>query len=249
MHGSTARVYCDAYDLTPFMTAAEANQASNVVDTTGFGMTATTHVVDPAKIGTLKASGYSAFNATGITGGTTHAALTAAIGSNNHFAALCFPDVVGSPAAAGYGIVNDFKYESATNNVTDASFDFTDNDGLDWATVLHAGTTVETAAGNGGTTTGKYDSGASSALGGVIYLMVLSETGTSITVKLQDSPDNITYTDVASGAFSAVTAANAGSFTGCQRLVLPAATINRYVRAAWTGTFNPCQFLMLFKRY
>lgn len=63
----------------------------------------------------------------------------------------------------------------------------------------------------------------------VAYLNVTAASGTtpSLTVKFQDSPDGVTFYDIASGAFTAVTAA------GTSRIVLPAG-VGPFVRAVYT---------------
>jgi hypothetical protein len=73
------------------------------------------------------------------------------------------------------------------------------------------------------------------------YLHVSAFTGTSATIKLQDSADNTTFADVASGAFAAVT----GGVPLAQRIAVGGtATLRRYVRVATTGTFTTCTFLV-----
>jgi len=248
MHGSTSRLYVDAYDLTPFTQNASAQTDVEVTDTTAWGATANSNILRPAKKGEISADGMWVANATGITGGTVHTALSAAQGSGGRFAALCMPDTLGSIAAGGYGILDQYKVTTAVDKVLDYGMHLVDQDGLDWCEVLHPVlNTVETGAGN----SSGVDDGASAPLttGGVIYLMVLGVTGTSITVKLQSATTiGGAYADVAGGAFTAVSAPGAGN-ASCQRVVIPAGTtINRCVRAAWTGTFNPATFLMLFHR-
>jgi hypothetical protein len=89
-----------------------------------------------------------------------------------------------------------------------------------------------------------FDCGAVSTLfGGQAYLQVNAFTGTSVTVKLQDSADNATFADLTGAAFTAATA------RGAQRLVLnPTATVRRYVRAVTTGTFSSAVFQVTFVR-
>ncbi len=78
---------------------------------------------------------------------------------------------------------------------------------------------------------------ASSTYGLVAYLQMPAltlGTATGITVKLQDSADNVTFADISGGAFTAVTA-NITTTPVAQRLVIPG-TIRQYTRAAWTWT-------------
>lgn len=93
--------------------------------------------------------------------------------------------------------------------------------------------------GTGGTVTKTSTSHGLSA-----YLHVFSFTGTSVTVKLQDSADNSSFADITGAAFAAATGITAERIqTGAT------ATIRRYVRAVTTGTFNPATFAVMFARH
>jgi hypothetical protein len=79
-----------------------------------------------------------------------------------------------------------------------------------------------------------------SAYGAQAYLEVMGFTGTDATVTLQDSADNATFANIASGSFTQVTAGNQG-----QRLVLAnTATVRRYLRVSTTtvGGFTSMAF-------
>lgn len=100
--------------------------------------------------------------------------------------------------------------------------------GLEWGRQLTAGLRTDTAATNG---TG-IDTTASASFGAQAYLQVTAFTGTDVTVKIQDSADNLTFADVAGLTFTQVTAA---PFT--QRLATAnTATIRQYVRAVTVTT-------------
>lgn len=73
------------------------------------------------------------------------------------------------------------------------------------------------------------------AFGAQCYLQVTGFTGTSVTVTVQESPDNSTWSTLA--AFTAVTAAPA-----FQRVATGTATVSRYLRAITTGTFSSAAF-------
>ena len=110
--------------------------------------------------------------------------------------------------------------------------------GLEWGEQLTAGYRTDTTATNG--TALDYGS-TSTAFGGQAYLQFVSITGTSVTVKLQDSADNATFTDLSGAAFVAATA------RGAQRLAFTG-TVRRYVRAVTTGTFTNAVFQVTFMR-
>lgn len=83
-----------------------------------------------------------------------------------------------------------------------------------------------------------------SAFGAQAYLQVTGFTGTSVTVAVQDSADNSTFTAVTGLTFTAVTAAPAW-----QRLATAGnATLRRYVRVATTGTFSSATFAVMANR-
>ncbi|MFE2346486.1 hypothetical protein [Kitasatospora cineracea] len=108
--------------------------------------------------------------------------------------------------------------------------------GLEWGVQLTAGLRTDAAATNGTSV----DTTASASFGAQAYLQVTAFTGTDVTVKIQDSADNVTFADVAGLAFTAVNAAPT-----TQRIATGnTATIRRYVRAATvtTGGFTSATF-------
>ena len=74
--------------------------------------------------------------------------------------------------------------------------------------------------------------------GWAAQLQVFSITGTSVTVRLQDAPNNTAgqFVDLSSGAFAAKAA------LGAERIASAAGIVQRYVRFASAGTFNPATF-------
>lgn len=100
--------------------------------------------------------------------------------------------------------------------------------GLEWGRSLTAGKRTDTAATNG---TG-IDTLASASFGAQAYLQVFAFTGTDVTVKIQDSADNVSFADVAGLAFTQVT-----TFPIVERIsVVNTTTIRRYVRAITVTT-------------
>lgn len=111
--------------------------------------------------------------------------------------------------------------------------------GLEWGQLLTAGVRADTTATNGSS----LDFGATigtTAFGLQAYLQVFSFTGTSCTIKLQESSDNggaDTWADVTGGSFGAQTALGASRLeTGRTQ------SVERYLRVATTGTFTQCSF-------
>jgi hypothetical protein len=101
---------------------------------------------------------------------------------------------------------------------------------VDEGVILHALGPESGATGN--TETTPADNGAQTTAGMVGYLQVsqLVLGGyTSFNVKLRSSPDNVTYSDVAGGAFAAVT-----SSATAQRIVPSIGTVPRYLAISWS---------------
>lgn len=99
---------------------------------------------------------------------------------------------------------------------------------LSWGNQLTAGVATFTTAGN----TASYDLTAAT-VGGYFVVHCTAFTGTSVTVKLQASPDNVTFSDLSPTVSTVFTA------IGAARLVIPVSTtVARYVRANLAGTFT-----------
>lgn len=150
---------------------------------------------------------------------------------------------IGSPAASmvakqiGYDPTRD-----AAGNLTFAVNSMSNAYGLEWGEQLTAGVRTDTTATNG---TGLDFGAVSTLFGWQAYLHVFSVTGTSVTVTLQDSADNVSFANLTGGAFTAVVGASSGG----QRLQGGStATVRRYVRAITTGTFSNAQFAVSFVR-
>ena len=107
---------------------------------------------------------------------------------------------------------------------------------LDWGLTLTAGKRTDTTATNGaGVDFQVY--GAPANFGGQFYLHVFAFTGTSCTVTIQDSADNVSFTNLTGGAFAPASA------VGSQRLATGrTALTRRYLRAVTSGTFTSITF-------
>jgi hypothetical protein len=114
--------------------------------------------------------------------------------------------------------------------------------GLEWGRQATAGVRSDTTATNGAS----IDDGAATNHGLSAYLHVLAFTGTSVTVKIQESsndgsPD--TWADVVGGSFAAATA------VGSQRIATAGdLTVERYLRVVTTGTFSAASIAVLICR-
>src|SRR3972149_3755513 len=117
-------------------------------------------------------------------------------------------------------------------------------DQLNYGLALTAGKRTDTTGTNG---TGVDFGTGSTTFGMVAYLHVFAFTGTSITVTIQESSNDGAgdpYAAVTGGAFTAATGITA------QRIETSLTqTVERYLRAVSSGTFNPCTFAVMAKRY
>lgn len=110
---------------------------------------------------------------------------------------------------------------------------------LDWGLTVTAGIRVDTGATNGTAV----DFGAAGVFGLQAYMHVLAFTGTSVTIKLQQSSDNgvgDAFADVTGGAFTLVTGApdSEAIYTARNQAV------ERYIRVVTTGTFSALSFVV-----
>jgi len=112
--------------------------------------------------------------------------------------------------------------------------------GLEWGTQLTPGRRVDsaaTAAGPGNS----YDTAASLSFGAQMYVQLIAFAGTSVTIKLQDSSDNISFADLSpSLTTSALTSAPAAV-----RVTVPNnTTVRRYIAVGTVGTFSNADFIV-----
>jgi hypothetical protein len=106
--------------------------------------------------------------------------------------------------------------------------------GLEWGQQISAGLRTDTTATSPAT---GLDGVASSSFGAQFYFHLTAFTGTSVTIKIQDSADNATFADLAG--------ATSGALTGVSSLrIAVTGTVRRYLRVVTTGTFTNAVFLV-----
>jgi hypothetical protein len=130
---------------------------------------------------------------------------------------------LGNPVASLVGKQLNYDGNRADNGSLRFAFTADANAyGLDWGKSLTAGVRTDTTATNGSS----IDTTGSVSFGAQAYLHVFSFSGTDVTVKIQDSADDSSFSDVTGLSFTQVTAA---PFS--QRLQTGlTATIRRYLR-------------------
>lgn len=153
----------------------------------------------------------------------------------------CRGTTLGNPGAAC--VAKQANYDGSRGN--DGSFTFSvsalsNGYGIEWGKLLTAGQRTDTTATNG---TG-VDFGAAGSFGLQAHLQVFAFTGTSVTIKLQQSSDNgggDAFSDVTGGGFTLVTTA-----PGTQRIeTARGQAVERYLRVVTTGTFSNLVFAVV----
>lgn len=117
--------------------------------------------------------------------------------------------------------------------------------GLEWGRLLTAGKATQSAAGNG-STLDLGDTPASYSFGWAAYLHVFAFTGTSVTIKIQDSADGSTWADLSGATFAAATGATSERISDGSAST---ATVRRYARVVSSGTFTNAVYAVNFVRY
>lgn len=176
-----------------------------------------------------------------VTANQAHANLSTLTRSSRIVSYFHQPTVIGADAASMVAKQIGYDPTRGTDGMLTAALASQNSDGypLEWGNALTIGIRTDTTATNGASLDGL----AATSFGAQAYLHVFSVTGTSVTVKLQDSADNSTFADITGAAFIAATT------SGAQRLALTAgSTVRRYVRAVTTGTFTNAQFAVNFIR-
>lgn len=156
----------------------------------------------------------------------------------------CRGTALGSPAASI--VAKQANYDGT--RADDGSFTFevealANGFGLQWGEQLTAGKRTDGSATNGS----GVDFGASTAFGLVAFLHVFAFTGTSVTVKLQESSDNAVgdpYADVTGGAFTAATGVTSQRIATASGL-----TVERWLRVVTTGTFSNAVFAVMVAKH
>lgn len=234
-HGSKAKVYCNGYDLTRYLTSVSISGEQEAVEATTLGSTAKTYVPG-LQDATISAEG---IHSPAI--GEIEDVIQAALGSGNESTWCYYPqgDALG---ASGYGLgayITSYEVESPVDDVVSVTAEAQSARGLDNIISLHQ-LVAKTSTGTGM----QVDNLTATTNGGVGYLQVtaVSGTGPSLTVKIQHSADGSTWADLIT--FSAVTASNKA-----QRIAVTG-TVNRYIRASWTisGTSPSFTFNVAFAR-
>lgn len=221
-HGKSVKVFVDEFDFSSYFNDVSASTTVETAETTSFGSSAKEFI--PGLLdGTVSLSGmFEGTDNTGtddyfstiLGGATKQKVIVAEEGHANGYRAVMLQSDTTS-----------YEVSGAIADVVQASAEFQSSNGVEHGVILSSGSAV-TATGNGTSV----DNGASSANGGVAYLSVPTNTRNgNITVKVQQSADNSTFTDLVT--FTAVTSTQKTS----ERIEVAAGTsVARYLRVNYT---------------
>jgi hypothetical protein len=228
-HGKNVNVFINEYDFSTYFNDVSATSTVETSEVSAFGSSAKEYIVG-LQDGTVSLGGMFDGTATG-----TDVFFSTALGAATKVNVIVAPSGHTNGANAIVLEADDTSYEvsGAIADVVQTSAEFQSSDGVEHGKILSSGAAVS-ATGNGTSV----DNALSSANGGVGFLSVPTNTRNgNITVKVQQSADNSTFTDLIT--FTVVT-----STQKTFERVEVTGTVARYLRvnytvAGSTGTATP----------
>ena len=218
-HGKNVNVFVNEYDFSTYFNDVSATSTVETAEVSAFGSSAKEYIVGLLD-GTVSLSGMFDGTATG-----TDVVFSAVLGSTTKQNVIVAPSGHSNGASAIVLEADDTSYEvsGAVADVVQTSAEFQSSDGVEHGKILSSGSPI-TATGSGTSV----DNTASSANGGVGFVSVPTNTRNgNITVKVQQSADNSTFTDLIT--FTVVT-----STQKTFERVEVAGTVARYLRVNYT---------------
>lgn len=224
-HGLATDLYWGGFDVTSFFNSAGVDISRDVAETTAFGSTAKTYIAGLVD-GTISAEGM--YDTTALVGGDV--ALQAALAAANVDISM-WPegDVLGKSGFAMRAIQSKYAITSTTDDVNKVSAEAQSSTAAERVTSLHPLASEIAGAANGTSV----DGAASSAGMYVGYLHVTAVTAGNVLVVIQDSPDNVTFTDRITFV--------AATVPGTQRITA-AGPLARYTRVRHVVTTGPATY-------
>lgn len=212
-HGKDANVFVDGYDFSGYLSSAEMSSDIDVSETTTFMHQSKTYILGTSG-STLTMDGYFDDQA------TADNIMNSAFSSNESILSY-YPSgsALGRPGYAFVGVQSSFSVSASVTDNVSFSVAVSSSAGVFRTQSLIAMSTL-TSSDEGDS----LDNGAGSTYGGYGFLHAANISGT-ITVKIQHSTNNSSWTDLAT--FSSIT--SEGS-----ELVSIVGTVNRYARVLYT---------------
>jgi hypothetical protein len=218
-HGKNVNIFVNEFDFSTYFNDVSATSSIETAETTAFGSSAKEYIVG-LQDGTVSLSGMFDGTTTG-----TDVVFSAVLGSTTKQLVVVAPsgNSVGATAIVLEADNTSYEVSGAVADVVQTSAEFQSSDGVEHGRILSSGTAV-TTTGNGTSV----DNGAASTNGGVGFVSVPTNTRNgNITVKVQQSADNSTFTDLIT--FTEVTSTQKTS----QRVEV-AGAVARYLRVNYT---------------
>lgn len=219
-HGKNVKVYVDEFDFSSYFNDVTAGTTVETAETTAFGSTAKEYLAGLMD-GTISLSGM--FEGTADTG--TDDYFSGALGGTNKQKVIVATSghSVGARAVMLQSDSTSYEVSGSIGDVVQTSAEFQASSGEEHGVILSSGAAV-TTTGNGTSV----DNGAASTNGGVGYISVPVNTRNgNVTVKVQASADNSTFTDL-------ITFTVVSSATKTSERVEVTGTIARYLRVSYT---------------
>lgn len=218
-HGKNVNVFINQYDFSTYFNDVSASSMVETAEVSAFGSSAKEYIVG-LQDGTVSLSGMFDGTTTG-----TDTVFSSVLGSSTKQNVIVAPSGHSNGATAIVLEADDTSYEvsGAVADVVQTSAEFQSSDGVEHGKILSSGSAI-TATGSGTSV----DNAASSANGGVGFVSVPTNTRNgNITVKVQQSADNSTFTDLIT--FTVVTSTQ----KTFQRVEVTG-TVARYLRVNYT---------------
>jgi len=239
--GLGSNLYCDGFNLSGDALSYEIGVESELLETTGIDKSAMERIQG---LRTSTASFTSWFNdATG----QQFDALKVPVAANGKLVTFTHGTTLGNAAAAGVFHQASFAGNRGDDGAFTFESEFQSIGGvpMEWGVQGTAGVRTDTTA-TAGTAIDFGASPGTTNFGVAAYLQVFSFTGTSCTVKLQESSDNSgdAYADVTGGAFTAATGRTTQRIQTATNLA-----VERFLKVTTTGTFSSCAFHVTIVRY
>lgn len=220
-HGSAGKVYVNGRDLSAYLHSASISGTADTAETTCFGATFKSYI-SGVKDGTISAEGYFESST-----GSVDPTLNTALGASTKSLWTVYPQgesAIGSAAYHMQAIETSYSADVPVDNVVAVSAEAQSSSGIEAGVCLH----VLGAESTGTTNSSSYDGSASSTGGASAIVHCTAITATSAVVKIQDSADNASFSDIIT--FTSITTA------GSSERVAITGTVRRYVRATVTVT-------------
>lgn len=233
VHGRATAFYANGVDLTGQFRKISKKPLVGVVESTCFGKSSK-EFLPSLYDATWSADGL--FDASLLVGSDT--VLYPLLGAAS--SVLC-TEFIGGDSFGAYGYAwrsknTQHELASPVNDLVPLMVGGQVDDDFERVRSIHA-----LGAETSGSNSTSLDNSAGTTAGASAYLHAPAFTGTTITVKVQHSTNNSSWSDLIT--FTAVT----GARTSERKAVT--GTINRYVRTLWSGTFTSATFAVAFSRF